>query len=140
MSSANSNAIHTSDEAVAAMAAKDPESPVVMLNLLRYREQAEPGHGVDGLTGEEAYRRYGQEFAKLNPRFGGEPVWLGRAGLTVIGDENWDVVILVRYPSRSAFVSMINDEEYRAIAPIRAAALADSRLVEMDQLLPRSEP
>ncbi len=130
---------HADEQSLAAMAAKDPESPVVMLNLLRYRDRAESGHGVDGMTGEEAYRRYGQEFAKLNPRFGGEPIWMGLADTTVIGDEDWDVVILVRYPSRAAFLSMIGDPDYQAIAPIRAAALADSRLIETDQLLPTSD-
>lgn len=131
--------IHADQEALAAMAGKDPDGPVVMLNLLRYREQAEHGHGVDGMTGEEAYRTYGREFAKLNPRFGGEPIWMGAADETIIGDERWDVVILVRYPSRSIFVSMINDPDYQAIAPIRAAALADSRLIETDQLLPKAD-
>ncbi len=48
----------------------------------------------------------------------------------------WDIVILVRYPSRSRFVSMLADPDYQAIAPIRAAALADSRLIETTQLLP----
>lgn len=124
-------------EALAAMAAGDPDQPVVMLNLLRYRETALPGHGVDGLSGREAYGVYGRRFADLHPRFGGEPVWMGRAGRTVIGGESWDLVMLVRYPSRRQFVAMMNDPDYQAIAPIRAAALADSRLVETTQLLPK---
>lgn len=117
----------------------DPEEPVVMLNLLRYRDQAEAGHGVDGMTGEEAYRVYGKAFAALGPRFGGEPIWMGKAGVTVIGEEQWDIIILVRYPTRRQFVAMLNDPDYQAIAPIRAAGLADSRLVESTQLLPRPE-
>ncbi|MGI9595104.1 MAG: DUF1330 domain-containing protein [Acidimicrobiales bacterium] len=131
------SSIHADEQALATMAQKDLDGPVVMLNLLRYRERAESGHGVDGLTGEEAYRFYGREFAKLNPRFGGEPIWMGLADQVVVGREDWDVVILVRYPSRAAFVSMMSDPDYQAIAPIRAAALADSRLIETDQLLPK---
>lgn len=129
--------VHADRDALAAMAADDPDQPVVMLNLLRYRTEAEPGHGVDGLSGEQAYRLYGQRFAELQPRFGGEPVWMGRPGRSVIGPEQWDLAILVRYPTRRQFVAMFDDPDYRAIAPIRAAALADSRLVEMTQLLPR---
>ena len=128
--------IDTNETAVAAMVDGDPDEPVVMLNLLSYRDLAEPGFGVDGLSGREAYGVYGRKFAELNPRFGGEPIWMGRALNTIIGDEDWDVVILVRYPTRRQFVEMINDPDYQAIAPIRAAALADSRLVEMSQLLP----
>ena len=123
--------------ALAAMAAGDPDQPVVMLNLLRYREVALSGHGVDGLTGREAYGVYGQRFAALNPRFGGEPIWMGRAANTVIGGEAWDLVMLVRYPTRRQFVAMLQDPDYQSIAPIRAAALADSRLVETTQLLPK---
>ena len=118
------------------MSAGNPDDPVVMLNLLRYREQAADGFGVDGKTGREAYQEYGRRFAELRPRFGGEPIWMGEAMNTIIGPEAWDIVILVRYPTRRQFVDMLNDADYQAIAPIRAAALEDSRLVEMRQLLP----
>jgi len=131
-------AVHVDVEALEAMALGDAEEPVVMLNLLRYRDHAQPGHGVDGLSGREAYGVYGQRFATLHPRFGGEPIWMGRASRSIIGGEEWDVVMLVRYPTRRQFVEMLKDPDYQAIAPIRAAALADSRLVETTQLLPRS--
>lgn len=132
--------VHADRDAVAKMSAKNPDEPVVMLNLLRYRDVAEPGHGVDGLPGEDAYREYGRRFAALNQGFGSEPIWMGRADSMVIGPEGecWDVAILVRYPTRRQFVAMINDPDYAKIAPIRAAALADSRLIETRQLLPRS--
>ena len=129
--------VHSDREALAAMGAGDPDEPVVMLNLLRYREQAESGFGVDGLSGREAYEVYGRHFAKLRPRFGGDPIWMGRAHHSIIGSDEWDVVILVRYPARHQFVDMFNDADYLKIAPIRAAALADSRLIEMSQLLPK---
>ena len=71
--------VHADRDAVAKMSAKNPDEPVVMLNLLRYRDVAEPGHGVDGLPGEDAYREYGRRFAALNQGFGSEPIWMGRA-------------------------------------------------------------
>jgi uncharacterized protein (DUF1330 family) len=130
--------VHASDAAISAMAAANPDEPVVMLNLLRYRNVALPGFGVDGLSGREAYGVYGKAFAELHPRFGGEPFWMGRGLNTVIGSEEWDVVLLVRYPTRRQFVAMVNDPDYQRIAPIRAAALADSRLIETSQLVPKS--
>eukprot|EP00439_Symbiodinium_sp_Y106_P089539 s1_g2075.t1 len=130
--------VHKNEDAFASMASSDLDEPVVMLNLLRYRDMAEDGAGVDGMTGQEAYGVYGQAFAKLHPRFGGEPIWMGRALNSIVGDEDWDVVILVHYPARRQFVEMLQDPDYLAIAPIRAAALADSRLVEMTQLLPHT--
>jgi uncharacterized protein (DUF1330 family) len=129
--------VHPNDAGLAAMATGDPDEPVVMLNLLRYRDIAQAGHGVDGMSGREAYGEYGRRFATLQPRFGGEPIWMGRGLHPIIGNEPWDIVILVRYPTRRQFLSMLKDPDYQAIAPIRAAALADSRLIEMSQLLPR---
>jgi uncharacterized protein (DUF1330 family) len=126
--------VHKSEAGVAAMSEGNPDEPVVMLNLLKYRDVAEAGFGVDGLTGRQAYEVYGRAFAELHPRFGGQPIWMGLALNTIIGDEDWDIVILVRYPTRARFLEMINDPDYQKIAPIRAAALADSRLVEMSQL------
>ena len=132
--------LHASTEQIDAVDEGDPDEPVVMLNLLKYREVAASGYGVDGMSGEDAYREYGRRFAELHPRFGGEPIWMGRAGHTAIGpaDEDWDIVILVRYPTRAQFVGMFRDPDYQAIAPIRAAALRDSRIIETTQLLPRT--
>ena len=117
------------------------EEPVVMLNLLRYREVAAEGFGVDGLSGRDAYGEYGRLFAKLHPRFGGEPIWMGKTYTTIIGleEEQWDICILVRYPSRQHFLDMVHDSEYQTISPIREAALAESKLIEMSQLLPKPE-
>ncbi len=132
--------LHASTEQIDAIAEGDPAEPVVMINLLKYRDVAESGYGVDGMSGEAAYREYGRRFAELHPRFGGEPIWMGRAGNIAIGpdDEDWDIAILVRYPTRAQFVGMFRDPDYLAIAPIRAAALADSRIIETTQLLPKS--
>jgi len=132
------NNVNAQNDVIAAMGESDPDESVVMLNLLKYREIAADGFGVDGLSGREAYSVYGKAFAELNPRFGGEPIWMGQAALSVIGDEEWDIVLLVRYPKRSDFMAMLNDPDYQAIAPIRAAALSDSRLVETTQLLPKA--
>lgn len=117
------------------------DEPVIMLNLLRYREVATEGFGVDGLSGRDAYGEYGRLFAQLHLRFGGEPIWMGKTHTTVIGLENerWDICILVRYPSRQHFLDMVHDSEYQKISPIREAALAESKLIEMSQLLPKPE-
>ena len=119
------------------MSARPSDEPVVMLNLLRFREQAQPGFGVDAMSGSEAFLEYGRRFDELHPRFGGRPIWVGKPLGVIIGaeDEAWDLALLVRYPSREKFVSMLADPDYLEIAPIRAAALVDSRLIEMSQLM-----
>lgn len=126
------------DSALAAMATADPDEPIVMLNLLKFRELALDGFGVDGLSGQDAFRRYGELNAEEDVRYGGQPMWLGPAHRTIIGEQDWDLAILVKYPTRKHFTDKLADPKYREIAKIRSAALADSRLIELTQLLPMS--
>ena len=114
----------------------DPDEPVVMLNLLKFRERALTGFGVDGMSGQEAFRRYGELNNAANVRYDSDPVWLGSAHRTIIGTEEWDLAILVRYPSRQHFIDKVSDPKYQEISKVRAAALAASSLIELTQLLP----
>ena len=97
------------DQFRALMEAPD-DGPVTMLNLLKFRERAE---GSDG-SGAEAYGRYSDEVIKMVEARGGRLAWAGRADQILIGDpaEDWDLVALVEYPSRAAFIEMVSSEEY----------------------------
>jgi len=111
----------------------DDTAPIVMINLLRYREQAAyPAGSVHApCSGREAYQRYAEAATREVQATGGRLLWLGRVTATVIGpgDETWDDAILVQYPSRRAFLQMASRPEYREIAVHRTAALSDSRLI-----------
>lgn len=129
--------VHPTREQFTEFSAHDSGEPVVMLNLIRYEEIAKSGMGVDGLTGEQAYRRYVEAFGVMQQRYKSELVFLGTAHPAVIGppEERWDLVLLVRYPTRKAFTDMASDPEYlESIAPLRTAAVADSRLIPMTPL------
>ena len=128
--------IEINDQALEQMRQADPDEPVVMLNLLKFREHALTGLGVDGMSGQEAFRRYGELNNAADVHFESEPIWLGPAHRTIIGPEEWDLAILVRYPSRQHFIDKVSDPRYQEISRVRAAALADSRLIELTQLLP----
>ena len=52
-----------------------------------------------------------------------------RASVIAPDTEEWDETVLVQYPSREAFLGMIESEAYLAISPHRTAALLDSRLI-----------
>ena len=126
--------VNPSAEQFARFLEQVPENrPIVMLNLLRYREQADYPADFDATpcSGEEAYQRYGVVAAARVASVGGRLIWAGRADCTVIGPEaeTWDTVVLVEYPSKQAFAEMIGQPEYQAVSPHRTAALADSRLV-----------
>jgi uncharacterized protein (DUF1330 family) len=109
------------------------DAPIVMINLLRYREQAEyaPDAGAEPCTGREAYARYGQGVFPLIGKVGARPIWSGSVSSTVIAPEGeqWDDAILVEYPNPAAFTLMTTSDDYQAIAFHRTAALEDSRLI-----------
>jgi uncharacterized protein (DUF1330 family) len=106
--------------------------PIVMVNLLRYRAQAAypPGTVQESITGRQAYERYGQRALRHLMKVGGRPIWRAdvRGSPIAPPGERWDEIILVRYPSRSAFERMITSPEYQADVIHRTAALEDSRL------------
>ena len=128
--------INHNTEALEAMQAADPDQSIVVLNLLRFRDVALDGAGVDGLSGRDAFRRYGEVNASDNVTYGAQPIWMGPAHSTIIGDEKWDLAILVRYPTRQHFIDKLHDPVYLDSAKIRAAALEDSRAIELTQMLP----
>ncbi|MDA7418267.1 DUF1330 domain-containing protein [Xenophilus arseniciresistens] len=107
------------------------EGPVVMLNLLAFREQAADGAQAPARTGRQAYAAYSEAVAPLLARVGASVQWLGDAHHALIGPpgEQWDEVLMVSYPSRDAFVAMIQSPEYKAIVHHRTAALRDARLI-----------
>ncbi len=85
--------------------------PVTMVNLVRFRERSADGDG----TGWDAYTRYSAAIPALLRGVGGQILWAGKAEGAVYGDLNarhWDFVVLVRYPSRVAFLDMVTSEEY----------------------------
>lgn len=109
------------------------DDPLVMLNLLRFREQAQyaPDFEAEPCSGEQAYARYAEGALAAIGRVGGRPLWFGTVGEVVIGPagEEWDQAFLIHYPSRAKFIEMTSDPSYLAIVPHRSAALADSRLI-----------
>lgn len=125
--------VEPSREQVKALSEGDMDAPLVMLNLLRFRERAAYPEGFDAepCSGEEAYGRYGEGALTAIARVGGRVIWSAEAREVVIGPESeaWDQALLVRYPSRAKFIEMQMDPDYQAILPHRTAALEDSRLI-----------
>lgn len=119
----------------AAVAAYPAGSPLFMVNLLRFHEQAQypTASSSQPCSGQEAYlRRYLPAFNDaVQPYGGSELVFAGILIARVVGpvDDGWDAVGVARYPSIQAFQSLVNDSGYQTSAePHRRAALADWRL------------
>lgn len=116
------------------------DTPIVMLNLLRFRDHADypEGSGQPTCTGREAYARYSRVALEKVRSVGGEPVFGGAVGVSVVAprDEAWDDMLLVRYPSVAAFLRMLAMPDYQEATLHRTAALRDARLIatlESDQ-------
>ncbi len=80
-----------------------------MLNLLSFKP--------DG--GRARYEEYGAAVAPLLEEIGGRIVFVSEAALPLLGDDSWDMVALVEYPTRQAFLDMIGSSEYQAIGHLR---------------------
>ncbi len=94
--------------------ADNPDSgPFIMLNLLKFR----------GRNGLASYESYAREANRILGEIGARAVYLGRAEELLQGDESWDAVLLVQYPSRKAFLEMIARPDYQAAHARREDAL-----------------
>jgi len=130
-------AIEPTTEQFNAFSEADQDQPIVMINLLKFREKAEyPGGAAEaGSTGAEAYARYGAVAQKKIEEVGGRVVWGAPQQMVMIGDDEqdlYDVVAVVFYPSRAAFQRMIAMPDYQEAAKHRAAGLAFQKLLQCD--------
>lgn len=115
----------------------DRNTPIQMLNQVKYRHQAcyPSGHRLDSthITGAEAYRLYRAETAPIFERVGGEIVWSGTFEMVLTGpaDEHWDSVFIAQYPTAHAFLEMVTDRDYQLAVIHRQAAVETSRLIRL---------
>ncbi len=98
------------------------EGPVVMLNLLRFQPD----------RGRERYAEYAEAVAPLLREIGAKVIYSGAPAPALLGEDSWDSILLVEYPSRRAFLSMIGSEAYRAIEHLRSEALIAGELHPVD--------
>ncbi len=100
------------------------DGPVVMVNLVRFRDRSLDGNG----TGWDAYSRYSKADMPLLKRVGGTILWAGNVAGAALGDlgvARWDWVVVVHYPSASAFLSMMTSSEYQLANVDRENAVED---------------
>ena len=87
------------------------QGPVVMVNLMRFRERSLDGDG----SGWDAYLRYSVLTVPLIKARGGTLLWTGDAKVVALGREEgnqWDYLALVYYPSVAAFIDMMTSADY----------------------------
>ncbi len=108
------------------------EGPIVMVNLVRFREASLDGNG----SGWDAYVRYSKGDMPLLKKVGGVILWSGHVEATAFGDQSsapWDWIVLVHYPSKAAFLEMMTSEEYQQINTDRENGVEEHVILAANQ-------
>lgn len=132
-------------EAGRALAARQIQGSIVMLNLLRFRDLADYSATPElapsrPISGAEAFRRYIKHTLPYLREGGGDLLFLGVGGSFLIGppEERWDMAMLVRQQSVASFFAFASHETYLAGMGHRMAALEDSRLLPLSEFVQES--
>lgn len=107
---------------------KNPnDKSFVMLNLLKFKK--------DG--GRKSYACYIKEATRFVEGVGGKLLFFSKPKELLNGTETWDLLMLVQYPSRKAFIEMTGNPEYLKIHAFREEALERAVLYATDEITPR---
>ena len=111
----------------------DNDSPISMVNLLKFKEKAEYEDGRDTqMSGKEAYQIYAIEVQEHLKKVGAEIVFGGVVSRLMLGEveDLWDSVAIARYPSRKAMLEMMMSSEYQESEKHRSAGLLGQLNIE----------
>lgn len=127
------NVLQPRGDQVRAFRDRQTGEPIAMLNLLKFRDKAvyEDGRTAE-LTGAEAYQLYATAFREIMCPRGVQVLYSGEVKGLLIGDgeDLWDAVALIQYPSAEIMLHMLRDEDYQRAQQHRAAGLQGQLLIE----------
>ena len=109
-------------EELAALRKTIAPGPVVIVNLLKFKP--------DG--GRAAYARYMAE-ASRSAYPGIEILYTGTAAKDVGGGEDWDYVIIARYPDYESFAAAVSDPSYQIDADAHRPAALEKTIMLVTQ-------
>ena len=101
----------------------DDGRPFVLVQLLRFSE-----------GGRDKYLQYSATAQPILRALGAQVLYAGECVKPLVAGEGqaWDAVVVIRYPSRSAYVQMLGDPGFKALAELRRAALREAVFLPMD--------
>lgn len=114
----------------------EQDGPINMVNLLKFRQQAEYATGDaesdERLSGREAYQKYAAVAMQKILANGGSIDFLAPSEQCFVGGEedDWDQVVIVRYPSRAAYLAGFDSADYQAAIRHRIAGLEKRLLLQ----------
>ena len=130
------NSVHPTKEQMEEFLEGDSDTPIAMINLLKFKEKAEYEDGRDtDLTGEQAYAIYGKEVVEHLKKVGGKISFGGSINRLMLGEveELWDTTFIAKYPSKKAMLKMITDPDYLESNKHRVAGLAGQLNIEVKE-------
>jgi uncharacterized protein (DUF1330 family) len=132
--------INPDEQQLRALLTADESGPLQFVNLLSYWPEARypEGHALAGagLTGADAYGRYGAVALEQVVRRGGQLTLYNDVLQTLIGQSGpWDQIAVMQYPEIDTFVDMIRDPDYQAGLVHRDAGLAATAILVSRPLL-----
>ena len=130
-------AIYPDHDQIEEFLAGPADQEVVMLNLLSFKEQADPP--FEGMTGAEVTLQYSTAMKTFVERHGASFVLAGTVDSQLIGhsDDPYEFVALMRYPSREVYLSLAADPEVAAtIGKYREAGLRSQLLFAITEIQP----
>jgi hypothetical protein len=137
-----------SESTAIALVRRNLSGPIVMLNLLRFRDAADYSASPElappeSISGRQAFDHYIDHTLPFLLDSGGDVLYLGTGGDYFIGpsDEGWDFAMLIRQTSLESFFAFASNEAYQAGIGHRTAAVRDSRILPLvDAAAPPSAP
>ncbi|MEM9546784.1 MAG: DUF1330 domain-containing protein [Bacteroidota bacterium] len=128
--------IKVTEEAAKRFFSKKHSTPIVMMNLLRFKEIADYSthphlKSASTISGKEAYQRYMKAVMPMLAKINSEILFSGKTEQFLIGpmEEMWDAILLVRHQNMKDFLAFASNPAYLEIEGHRTAALKDSRLL-----------
>jgi uncharacterized protein (DUF1330 family) len=114
--------IESNKDQFSALADNPSQEPFVMLNLLKFKK--------DG--GRESYFRYIKDSGPFVEKVGAKVIYFGKPKELLQGKEDWDLLMLVQYPSRKAFLEMTSNPGYLKVHEYRADGVERAVLYATD--------
>jgi hypothetical protein len=103
----------------------EADGPILMVNLMKYRDRAEYADGSDrGISGREADDRYAP--VEVLAEIGAKIVFFGDVDTQLIGQPAWDRVGCVLYPTRRSFIEMQSRRDFQEKHEHKAAGMAET--------------
>ncbi|OWY62454.1 hypothetical protein B7486_58345 [cyanobacterium TDX16] len=122
-------------EQLEAFLAGPADQPVVMLNMLTFKAQADPPY--EGMTGMEVTLQYSRAMKEHVEAHGASYVLGATVDSQLIGEggEHFEFVGIMRYPSREAYLGLAGDPEVAAtIGRYRDAGLEGQWLFALTEV------